>query len=116
MKSPPLDPPVADSAPGDAILTAYDEQHLVTYLRLLDARSFAWEYLRRNPDFARERANLERAARRRPLSAAALEAFSQRWGVRFCKYPRYPRLQRCYLDAPCPAECDRAHRSPPDSR
>ena len=35
--SPPLDPPVADAAPTDGILTGYDEQHLVTYLRLLDA-------------------------------------------------------------------------------
>ena len=39
MKSPPLDPPVSDSAPSDAILTGYDEQHLVTYLRLLDAEA-----------------------------------------------------------------------------
>jgi hypothetical protein len=39
MKSPPLDPPVSDCAPSDAILTGYDEQHLVTYLRLLDAQA-----------------------------------------------------------------------------
>jgi len=37
MQTPPLDPPVADTAPTDPALTAYDEQHLVTYLRLLDA-------------------------------------------------------------------------------
>jgi len=37
MQNPPLDPDVADTAPTDAVLTAYDEQHLVTYLRLLDA-------------------------------------------------------------------------------
>lgn len=37
MQNPPLDPDVADTAPTDAALTAYDEQHLVTYLRLLDA-------------------------------------------------------------------------------
>jgi hypothetical protein len=37
METPPLDPPVADTAPTDRILTGYDEQHLVTYLRLLDA-------------------------------------------------------------------------------
>jgi hypothetical protein len=30
-------PPVAEMAPTDAILTKYDEQHLTTYLRLLDA-------------------------------------------------------------------------------
>src|SRR5580765_1949717 len=34
MKTPPLDPPVSDSAPSDSILTAYDKQHLATYLRL----------------------------------------------------------------------------------
>ena len=39
MQTPPLDPPVSDSAPTDSILTAYDEQHLVTYLRLLDAEA-----------------------------------------------------------------------------
>jgi hypothetical protein len=37
MQSPPLDPPVSDTAPTERILTAYHEQHLVTYLRLLDA-------------------------------------------------------------------------------
>jgi hypothetical protein len=37
MQSLPLDPPVSDTAPTEPILTAYDEQHLVTHLRLLDA-------------------------------------------------------------------------------
>ena len=37
MPSPPLGPPVSDLAPTDQILTGYDEQHLATYLRLLDA-------------------------------------------------------------------------------
>jgi Uncharacterized conserved protein (DUF2285) len=39
MQAPPLDPPVADTAPMDRALTGYDEQHLVTYLRLLDAET-----------------------------------------------------------------------------
>ena len=39
MQPPPLDPPVSDVAPADAVLTRYDEQHLVTYLRLLDAEA-----------------------------------------------------------------------------
>jgi len=39
MKSPPLDPSLSDNAPSDAILTRYDQQHLVTYLRLLDAEA-----------------------------------------------------------------------------
>jgi len=37
MQPPPLDPDVDDTAPTDPKLTVYDEQHLVTYLRLLDA-------------------------------------------------------------------------------
>jgi hypothetical protein len=34
---PSTDPPVADNAPQSATLTRYDEQHFITYLRLLDA-------------------------------------------------------------------------------
>ena len=37
MKNPPIDPDVADMAPTDAVLTVYDEEHVTTYLRLLDA-------------------------------------------------------------------------------
>jgi hypothetical protein len=37
MQTPPLDPDVADSAPTYSMLTAYDQKHIVTYLRLLDA-------------------------------------------------------------------------------
>jgi len=37
MTVPPRDPPIADNAPTNTVLTGYDEQHLVTYLRLLDA-------------------------------------------------------------------------------
>ena len=37
MQKPPLDPNVADTAPTDSVLTIYDEEHTITYLRLLDA-------------------------------------------------------------------------------
>jgi hypothetical protein len=37
MQKPPPDPDVADTAPVSAQLTGYDEQHIITYLRLLDA-------------------------------------------------------------------------------
>ena len=37
MQKPPLDPDVADVAPSDPVLTVYDEEHVITYLRLLDA-------------------------------------------------------------------------------
>ena len=39
MKQPALDPDVADVAPNASVLTTYDEQHLVTYWRLLDAEA-----------------------------------------------------------------------------
>ena len=39
MGQPSSDPPVADQAPTADILTAYDEQHAVIYLRLLDAEA-----------------------------------------------------------------------------
>jgi hypothetical protein len=34
---PPLDPDAADLAPSEPALTAYDERHAVTCMRLLDA-------------------------------------------------------------------------------
>jgi hypothetical protein len=37
MRKPPLNPDVAETAPSNSIVTVYDEDHLVTYLRLLDA-------------------------------------------------------------------------------
>ena len=37
MQTTPLEPPISDTAPSAGALTSYDEQHLVTYLRLLDA-------------------------------------------------------------------------------
>jgi hypothetical protein len=37
MRTPPLNPDVADIAPSGPGLTSYDEEHLMTYLRLLDA-------------------------------------------------------------------------------
>ena len=37
MPKPPLDSPVTDQAPTAGDLTPYDQEHLVTYLHLLDA-------------------------------------------------------------------------------
>ncbi|SDN39961.1 DUF2285 domain-containing protein [Afipia sp. GAS231] len=39
MSKPPLDPDVADAAPTDLTVTDYDQQHVVTYTRLLQAES-----------------------------------------------------------------------------
>ncbi|NLS69049.1 DUF2285 domain-containing protein [Bradyrhizobium brasilense] len=37
MTKPQLDPHVADVAPKESVLTVYDEQHVITYIRLLQA-------------------------------------------------------------------------------
>jgi hypothetical protein len=55
----------------------YDE------LRSLDGPGFAWEYLRRNNAFIRQRTSLERADRCGKLDPGDAEAFARRWGVRF---------------------------------
>ena len=39
MQKPALDPDVADTAPSDSLLTVYDEEHIITYLRMLDANA-----------------------------------------------------------------------------
>ena len=39
MKKLALDPEIADVVPNESVLTTYDEQHLVTYWRLLDAEA-----------------------------------------------------------------------------
>ncbi len=37
MQKLPLNPDVADTAPSNSVLIVYDEEHIITYLRLLDA-------------------------------------------------------------------------------
>ncbi|MBX3525824.1 MAG: DUF2285 domain-containing protein [Rhodoblastus sp.] len=74
MRKPQLNPTVSDHAPTNPMLTDYDQQHLVTYMRLLDAeaesanwREVAKIVLRIDPDREPERArsaydtHLERA-------------------------------------------------------
>ena len=52
-------------------------------LRPLDAPAFAFEFLRRNPEFLDHHGRLMRKSRNRALEATDAEEFSQRWGVRF---------------------------------
>lgn len=63
MQKPPDHPDIADEAPSASDLTGYDEQHLVTYLRLLDAEDNGADWtevarfvLHLDPDRERERA------------------------------------------------------------
>jgi hypothetical protein len=65
MKEPQLNPQVADVAPAGPALTAYDEEHIITYLRLLDAgnegsdwRDVSRIVLRIDPDAEADRARL----------------------------------------------------------
>jgi hypothetical protein len=57
-----LDPDVEDEAPAGNYITPYDEQHYVTYLRLLDAKAEGADWqevarivLHRDPDGDKER-------------------------------------------------------------
>src|SRR6266852_1797520 len=47
---------------------------------VIPAAGFAWEYLRRDDDYHRD---FERVNRRKSPAARTMEAFSQRWGLRF---------------------------------
>ena len=59
MQTPPLDPPVSDTAPSAGVFTSYDEQHLVTYLRLLgaDAEGADWREVPRSSSISIRRAS-----------------------------------------------------------
>jgi hypothetical protein len=50
---------------------------------LLDAPGFAYEYLKRNPDFLEDQKRLEEAARNGSLVSAEADTFARRWGLRF---------------------------------
>ncbi|MDE5455900.1 DUF2285 domain-containing protein [Bradyrhizobium sp. CSA112] len=65
MKKPLLDPHIADVAPAGAAFTEYDEEHMITYMRLLDAdqqgahwRDVSRIVLRIDPDTEADRARL----------------------------------------------------------
>ena len=63
MRKPPRDPDVADTAPTDPVLTVYDEEHIITYLRMLEAdkegadwREVVQIVLHIDPEFEHDRA------------------------------------------------------------
>ncbi|MFG3595542.1 DNA -binding domain-containing protein [Bradyrhizobium sp. RDI18] len=63
MKEPQLNPQVADLAPAGPTLTMYDEEHMITYMRVLDAdqQGADWRDVSRivlhiDPDTAADRA------------------------------------------------------------
>jgi hypothetical protein len=83
---------------------AYEE------LRSLDAPAFAWEYLRRNPDFQQDRRKLEQANRRGAPNQTEVDAFARRWGVRFRRHHRNKRSNLGSMGSPRPAKRHRANR------
>ena len=65
MKTPSLDPHIADVAPAGPALTDYDHNHMITYMRVFDAdqqgadlRDVARIVLRIDPDTEADRARL----------------------------------------------------------
>jgi hypothetical protein len=97
MQKQPLDPDVADTAPSDAMLTVYDEEHIITYLRMLDATAGGadWKEVARivlhiDPDRDPARA---RNAFESPFSARQMDdvprlpATAARWCVRLRGFP-----------------------------
>ena len=81
-------------------------------LRSLDAPGFAWEFLRRNPDFQQDRRKLERAARRDVLNHAKVDGFARRWGVRFRKRCEHQQPYLGSVGGTCSAKRDRPDGAP----
>jgi hypothetical protein len=54
------------------------------HAKVIPAAGFAWEYLRRDDDYHRD---FDRLNRRKSSTATTLDAFSQRWGLRFPTQP-----------------------------
>lgn len=61
-------------------------------LRFADAVELAGEFLKRNPDYERDRERLTRRALEGQLSAAERDAFALAWGVRFRGPRRAPGM------------------------
>jgi len=97
MQRPPLDPNVADTAPSDPALTAYDEEHLITYLRLLDAdvegadwREVARIVLHIDPERESDRAGSafeSYVSRAKWMTGARLPAPATWWRIRLKRLP-----------------------------
>ena len=52
--------------------------------KVIPASGFAWEYLRRDDDYHRD---FDRLNRGKSATETTLDAFSQRWGLRFPTQP-----------------------------
>ncbi|MGQ3673917.1 transcriptional regulator domain-containing protein [Xanthobacter sp. TB0139] len=71
------------------MLTGIDWRSPAAYrhAKHIPAAGFAWEYLRRNDDYRRD---YQAVAITRRSGSPALEAFADRWGLRFPMRPGCP--------------------------
>ena len=74
------------------------------HLRAADAPAIAWEFLSRNARFEEDKRSLEAIDRHRAPTADELNAFAQRWGVRFRQGRRGHSRSRAAVDDGEPAE------------
>lgn len=87
-------------------------------VRSLDAPAFAFEFLRRNDEFLQHHARIVRMTSDQPAHQVELQAFTERWGVRFRAKPGRCTCRRRPLDSKGLAErhCnDEKHRGPGQS-
>ena len=90
-------PDAADTAPSDSVLTAYDEEHATTYLRLLDAdaegadwREVARVVLHLDPQHESDRAGRafeSHLTRAKWMTGARLPAPATWWRIRLKRLP-----------------------------
>ena len=90
-------PDAADTAPSDSVLIAYDEEHVITYLRLLDAdaegadwREVARVVLHLDPQHESDRAGRafeSHLTRAKWMTGARLPAPATWWRIRLKRLP-----------------------------
>jgi hypothetical protein len=97
----PLDPDVADTAPTDPALTPYDHEHLITYLRLLDAddEGVDWREVARIVLHLDETGVREPSKPREMDDGAWLPTDALRWHTRLIADPEL-RADAQFLDLP----------------
>lgn len=81
-------------------MATFDWRSPDTYKPIQDinAPGFAWEFLRRNPDYRRD---VSRIARTTPLGGRADAAFAQRWRLSFRRRSRFVGDRRSCVLAAC---------------
>lgn len=90
-------------------LTDWQSNSAYEFVQQCDAPGFAWEFLRRNPEFISDVNALESSGRRIPTNAQK-QAFARKWGLRFRAARRCPRYRASAMDSPRVAKHRRRHK------